>query len=124
MPVSATDFALHGRVENYRERLTELLATLDALVREQMEVVSRERLDGKGRIGYQTLPPTWTLAWRTKQGNFEAGLSAFAHGGVWIIHGRTGLDRPFYNLPAARARDEAAIRQELEDPMAVAVPIL
>ncbi len=124
VPVSAADFALHGRVENYREGLTELLSALDALVREQMEAVNRERLEGKGRIDYATLPPRWTLAWRTRQGNFEANLAAFAQGGAWVIHGRTGLDRPFHNLPEARARDAPAIRQELEDQIATDVPII
>ncbi len=124
MPITAADFALHGRVENYRERLTELLVELDKLVREQMEAVSRDRLEAKGRIDYATLPPCWTLAWRTREGNFEANLAAFAQGGAWIIHGRSGLNRPFHNLPSARERDAANIRQEIEDQIASSVPII
>ncbi len=124
VPITPADFALHGRVDSYRERLTDLLVQLDKLVRQQMEAVSRDRLEGKGRIDYDTLPPRWTLAWRTREGNFEANLAAFAQGGAWIIHGRSGLNRPFHNLASARERDAASIRQELEDQIATGVPII
>lgn len=115
MPVTQADFNLQGRVDNYRERLTELLAALDGLVRDRMESVSQERLDGKGTIAYETRPPRWTLSWKPKghRFNFEATLMAFAQGGAWIIQGRMGLDRPFRNLKSARERDLAAIRQEI-----------
>lgn len=121
MPVTEADFNLQGRVENYRERLFELLVALDQLVRDQMEAVNREKLSGTGVIAYERQPPRWTLAWRAKgrRGNFEVNLMAFAQGGAWVIHGRMGLDRPFRNLKSARERDEATIRQEIIDQLTV-----
>jgi hypothetical protein len=121
MPVTEADFNLQGRVDNYRERLFELLVDLDALVRQQMEIVQREKLDGTGAISYERQPPRWTLAWRAKgrRQNFEVNLMAFAQGGAWVIHGRMGLDRPFRNLKSVRERDEAAIRQEILDQLTV-----
>ncbi|HYM51066.1 MAG TPA: hypothetical protein VET65_10925 [Candidatus Limnocylindrales bacterium] len=113
MSVTASDFQLHGRIENYRERLTEILTELDRIVREVMEQVNRDRLEGTGRITYETLPPRWTLAWRAMGGRYEANLMAFAQGGAWVIHGRTGLDRPFRNFAGARERDVRAIRAEV-----------
>ena len=62
MTVTSADFQLHGRIENYREQLTEILAELDRLVREVMEQVNREKLEGKGKVVYEPLPPRWTLA--------------------------------------------------------------
>lgn len=121
MPVTEADFNLQGRVENYRERLFELLVALDALVREQMEAVSREKLGGSGVISYERQPPRWTLAWgaRGRRPNYEVNLMAFAQGGAWVIHGRMGLDRPFRNLKSVRERDEAAIRREILDQLTV-----
>lgn len=124
MPVSETDFLLQGRVENYRVPLAELLAELDTLIREQMEAVNQERLEGKGAVRYTTRPPTWTLAWRTPEGPFETNLMAYAHGGAWIVHGRLGLNRPFRANPQTRERDAAFIRQEILDQMATDVPII
>ena len=124
MPVSETDFLLQGRVENYRIPLAELLAELDALIREQMEAVSQEQLEGKGLVRYTTRPPEWTLAWRTPQGPFEVNLMAYAHGGAWIVHGRLGLNRPFRANPETRERDAQIIRQEIMDQIATDVPII
>ena len=115
MPVTEADFNLQGRVENYRERLLELLVALDALVREQFEAVNRAKLGGAGRINYERQPPRWTLAWKAKGRPYEVNLMAFAQGGAWVIHGRMGLDRPFRNLKSVRERDEASIRQEILD---------
>jgi hypothetical protein len=124
MPVSEADFLLQGRVENYREPLTELLAALDTLMREQMELVNQEQLAGKGAIRYTTKPPAWTLAWRTKEGPYEANLMAFAHGGAWIVQGRMGLDRPFRADPQTRQADGDWIRREIVDQIATDVPII
>ena len=121
MPVTEADFNLQGRVDNYRERLYELLIALDRLVRDQMETVNRERLGGTGAISYERQPPRWTLAWRAKgrRGNFEVNLMAFAQGGAWVIHGRMGLDRPFRNLKSVGERDAGTIRQEIIDQLTV-----
>ncbi len=124
MPVTSTDFSLHGRIDAYREQLTELLGALDTLVREQLEAVNKARLEGRGRVDYATLPPRWALAWRTREGRFEANLAAFAQGGAWVIHGRAGLNRPFRNQAGARERDAAAIREEVEVQIATGVPII
>ena len=115
MPVTEADFNLQGRIENYRERLFELLVALDALVREQLDAVNREKLGGGGRINYERQPPRWTLAWKAKGRPYEVNLMAFAQGGAWVIHGRMGLDRPFRNLKSVRERDQASIRQEILD---------
>lgn len=117
MSVTEADFNLQGRVENYRERLTELLVALDALVRGQMDAINKETLDGRGSITYETRPPRWTLSWRPKghNFNFEATLMGFAQGGAWVIQGRMGLDRPFRNAKSTRERDLAAIRREIID---------
>lgn len=124
MPVTEADFLLQGRVENYRELLTELLADLDTFIRDQMEAINREKLDGKGVTRYGTRPPTWTLAWRTREGPYEVNLIAFAHGGVWIVQGRMGLDRPYGAGPETREDDARWIRQEILDQMTTAVPII
>jgi hypothetical protein len=115
MPVTYADFLLHGRVENYRARLTDLLVELDKLVREQMEALNVEKLEGKGRVVYTIKPPEWTLAWRAKGGEYEANLMAFAQGGAWVIHGRMGLNRPYRNVKSLREKDAALIRQETLD---------
>jgi hypothetical protein len=124
VPVSEADFLLQGRVQNYREPLTELLAELDGLMREVMERVNQEQLGGAGAIRYSTRPPAWTLAWRTKEGAFEANLIAFAHGGAWIVQGRMGLDRPFRADPQTRPTDADWIRREIQDQIATDVPII
>jgi hypothetical protein len=124
MPVTEADFNLQGRVDNYRERLFELLVALDLLVRQLMEAVNREKLGAAGRISYEPRPPRWTLAWKTKGRQYEVNLMAFAQGGAWVIHGRMGLDRPFRNLKSTRERDEAAIRQEILDQVSVDVGLL
>ncbi len=49
---------------------------------------------------------------------------AFAQGGAWVIHGRMGLDRPFRNLKSVRERDEATLRQEILDQVAIDEAIL
>ncbi len=115
MPVTAADFNLQGRIENYRERLTELLSMLDQLVREQMEAANREKLGGNGVISYEPKPPRWTLAWTGEGRRYEVNLMAFAQGGAWVIHGRMGLDRPFRNQASARARDVIELRREIDD---------
>jgi hypothetical protein len=122
MPVTEADFNLQGRVENYRARVYELLVALDALVRQQLEAANREKLGGTGRITYEPRPPRWTLAWKSKGRSYEVNLMAFAQGGAWVIHGRTGLDRPFQNLKSLRERDEAGIRQEILDQMDTDAP--
>ncbi|HEX3629865.1 MAG TPA: hypothetical protein VHW91_05310 [Candidatus Dormibacteraeota bacterium] len=126
MPVTAADFNLQGRVENYRERLYELLIALDALVREQMDAVNREKLGGSGTVSYERQPPRWTLAWRPKgrRHNFEVNLMAFAQGGAWVIQGRMGLDRPFRNLKSTRERDEDTLRREIVDQVTVDETVL
>ncbi|TMD41298.1 MAG: hypothetical protein E6I88_07950 [Chloroflexi bacterium] len=126
MPVTAADFNLQGRVDNYRERLYELLVDLDGLVREQMNEVNAQKLGGSGVISYERQPPRWTLAWREKgqRRNFEVNLMAFAQGGAWVIHGRMGLNRPFRNLKSVHERDQAAIRQEILDQLTVDETIL
>ena len=124
MPVTEADFNLQGRIDNYRERLYELLVALDLLVRHLMEAVNREKLGGAGRISYEPRPPRWTLAWKTKGRQYEVNMMAFAQGGAWVIHGRMGLDRPFRNLKSTRERDEAAIRQEILDQVSVDVGLL
>jgi hypothetical protein len=118
MPVTRADFGLHGRIDNYRARLTDLLVELDRMVRQEIDDVNRSRLGGKGEIRYETLPPRWTLAWRADKHRYEANLMAFAQGGAWVIHGRMGLDRPFRGAPATAERDRAAIRQEVADQVA------
>ena len=123
MPVTEADFNLQGRVENYRARVFELLVALDSLVRQQLEAVNREKLGGSGRISYEPRPPRWTLAWKSKGRPYEINLMAFTQVGAWVIHGRTGLDRPFQNLKSLRERDEAAIRQEILDQMETDLPI-
>jgi hypothetical protein len=119
VPVTEADFLLQGRVDNYRERLFELLKALDALVRDQMDRINKEKLEGRGTVTYETRPPRWNLAWRSKRKSYEVNLMAFAQGGAWVIHGRLGLDRPFRNLKSVRERDEAAIRKEILDQILV-----
>jgi hypothetical protein len=118
MPVTEADFQLQGRVDEYRQRLFELLVALDGLVRAQLEAVNREQLEGAGRVSYEPRPPRWTLAWKAKRRTYEVNLMAFAQGGAWVIHGRMGLDRPFRNLKSVRERDEAVLRQEILDQVA------
>ena len=124
MPVTEADFLLQGRVDNYCERLYQLLIALDRMVRDELEAVNRDKLGGKGSIGYEPRPPRWTLAWNTRRKHFEVNLMAFAQGGAWVIHGRMGLDRPFSNLKSVRERDEAALRQEILDQVATDETIL
>ena len=119
MPVTEADFLLQGRVDNYRERLFELLKALDALVRDQMDRINKEKLEGRATVTYEPRPPRWNLAWRSKRKSYEVNLMAFAQGGAWVIHGRLGLDRPFRNLKSVRERDEAAIRKEILDQILV-----
>jgi acetyl esterase/lipase len=113
--ITEADFNLQGRVENYRERLTELLVELDRLVQSVMAAVNQEKLNGAGRERYEPKPPRWSLAFKHGRHPTEVNLIAFAHGGAWVIQGRMGLDRPFRNMRSARPRDEAAIRQEIVD---------
>jgi hypothetical protein len=115
MPVSATDFNLQGRIENYRERVTRLLRALDQLIRDEMQAINQERLSGQGMITYEVRPPRWSLAWKHGGQDDEANLMAFVQGGAWVVHGRMGLDRPFRNLPEVKERDRAAIRQEIAE---------
>lgn len=122
MTVTSADFPLHGRVENYREPLAEILVELDRVVRDAMEAVNREKLESTGRVVYEPLPPRWTLAWRARGGRYEANLMAFAHGGAFVIHGRTGLTRPFRNFASTRDRDLAAIREEILGQLETDVP--
>jgi hypothetical protein len=117
MPVSAADFNLQGRVDNYRERLTELLIELDRLVREELEAANKEVLSDAGAIKYERKPPRWTLSWKAGRRTYEANLMAFAQGGAWVIQGRMGLDRPFRNQRSARERDIAELRREIRDQM-------
>ena len=117
MPVTAADFNLQGRVDNYRERLTELLIELDRLVREQLEAANREVLQGAGAATYEPKPPRWTLAWKAGKRRYEVNLMAFAQGGAWVIHGRMGLDRPIRNQRGARERDIAELLREIRDQM-------
>jgi hypothetical protein len=119
VPVTEADFLLQGRVDNYRERLFELLKALDALVRDQMDRINKEKLEGRATVTYEPRPPRWNLAWRSKRKSYEVNLMAFAQGGAWVIHGRLGLDRPFRNLKSVRERDEAAIRKEILDQILV-----
>ena len=117
MPVTAADFQLQGRVDNYREMLFELLVALDTQVQALLAHVNQEKLGGRGRVSYEPRPPRWTLAWKGTKGHriYEVNLMAFAQGGAWVIHGRMGLDRAFRNLKSVRERDEAALRQEILD---------
>ena len=126
MPVTEADFNLQGRVDNYREILYELLVALDALVQEQLAQVNQEKLGGRARLNYEPRPPRWTLAWKATGHHrvFEVNLMAFAQGGAWVIHGRMGLDRPFRNLKSVRERDEAALRQEILDQVAIDETVL
>jgi len=125
MPVTEADFNLQGRVDNYRERLFQLLTALDAMVQEQLAGLNREKLGGRGRVTYKGRPPRWTLAWKSKgQRQYEVNLMAFAQGGAWVLHGRMGLDRPFRNLKSVRERDEAALRQEIVDQITIDETVL
>jgi len=120
VPVTEADFNLQGRVDNYRERLFQLLTALDAMVQQQLGTLNREQLKGRGQLSYQGRPPRWSLAWRSKGHRlYEVNLMAFAQGGAWVLHGRMGLDRPFRNLKSVRERDETALRQEILDQLAV-----
>ena len=65
MPVTQADFNLQGRVDNYRERLFQLLTALDAMVQEQLAALNREKLGGRGRVTYQGRPPRWTASMRS-----------------------------------------------------------
>jgi hypothetical protein len=125
MPITEADFNLQGRVDNYRERLFQLLTALDAMVQEQLGALNREKLSGRGRLSYQGRPPRWTLAWKNKGHRlYEVNLMAFAQGGAWVIHGRMGLDRPFRNLKSVRERDVTALRQEILDQLATDEAVL
>lgn len=126
MPVTEADFQLQGRIDNYREILYELLVALDAQVQAQLAQVNQQKLGGRGRVSYEPRPPRWTLAWKGTRGQriYEVNLMAFAQGGAWVIHGRMGLDRPFRNLKSVRERDEAALRQEILDQVAIDETVL
>jgi hypothetical protein len=126
MPVTEADFQLQGRIDNYREILFELLIALDARVQAQLAQVNKEKLGGRGRVSYEARPPRWTLAWKGAKGHriYEVNLMAFAQGGAWVIHGRMGLDRPFRNLKSVRERDEATLRQEILDQVAIDETVL
>lgn len=117
MPVTAADFNLQGRVENYRERLAELLVELDRLVRAELEAANRDLVNGSGAIKYEPKPPRWTLSWQADRRTYEVNLMAFAQGGAFVIQGRMGLDRPFRNQKGARERDLAELRREIRDQM-------
>jgi hypothetical protein len=117
MPITRADFNLQGRVDNYRERLTEQLIDLDRLVRQELDAANREKLGGHGVVTYETKPPRWTVAWKADGRRYEANLMAFAQGGAWVIHGRMGLDRPFRGQQSARERDIAELRKEIADQM-------
>jgi hypothetical protein len=117
MPVTTADFNLQGRVENYRERLTELLIELDNLVRAELDAANKELLNGTGTISYEPKPPRWTLAWKADRRVYEVNLMTFAQGGAWVFQGRMGLDRPFRNQRAARERDLFELRKEIRDQM-------
>jgi hypothetical protein len=120
VPVTEADFNLQGRLDNYRERLFQLLTALDAMVQQQLGTLNREKLNGRGQLTYQGRPPRWSLAWRSKGHRvYEVNLMAFAQGGAWVLHGRMGLDRPFRNLKSVRERDETSLRQEILDQLAV-----
>ena len=126
MPVTEADFNLQGRVDNYREIVFELLVALDRLVQSQLAQINQEKLSGRGRVSYEPRPPRWTLAWKGNKSHriFEVNLMAFAQGGAWVIHGRMGLDRPFRNLKSVRERDEAALRREILDQVAIDETVL
>ena len=126
MPITEADFNLQGRVDNYREQLFELLVALDGQVQSQLAQVNQEKLGGRGRVSYEPRPPRWTLAWKGHKSHriFEVNLMAFAQGGAWVIHGRMGLDRPFRNLKSVRERDEAALRREILDQVAIDETVL
>ena len=119
MTVTRADFLMHGRLDNFRARLTTLLVELDTLIRGQMEAASQEKLGGGGTISYGTIPPTWNLAWKSHGRPYDATLMAFQQGGAFVVHGRLGLNRPFRNDPRAKDRDIAAIRQEIIDQIVV-----
>lgn len=119
MTVTRADFLMHGRLDNFRARLTVLLVELDTLVRAQMEAANQEKLAGNGTISYGTIPPRWNLAWKTRGRPYDATLMAFQQGGAWVVHGRLGLNRPFRNEQRVRERDIAAIRQEIIDQIVV-----
>jgi hypothetical protein len=119
MTVTRADFLMHGRLDNFRARLTALLVELDKLIRAQMEAANQEMLAGTGTISYGTVPPAWNLAWKARGRPYDATLMAFQQGGAWVVHGRLGLNRPFRNDPRAKERDIAAIRQEIVDQIVV-----
>ncbi len=52
MTVTRADFLMHGRLDNFRARLTALLVELDKLVRSQMEAANQEKLAGRGAITF------------------------------------------------------------------------
>jgi hypothetical protein len=119
MTVTRADFLMHGRLDNFRARLTTLLVELDKLIRGQMEAANQEKLGGSGTISYGTIPPTWNLAWKSHGRQYDATLMAFQQGGAFVVHGRLGLNRPFRNDPRARDRDIATVRQEIVDQIVV-----
>jgi hypothetical protein len=122
MPVTSADFTLQGRLTAYREKVTEVLIVLDEVVREAMEEVNREKLSGTGEIKYEAQPPRWSLLWKKGKQRFEVNLMAFAQGGAFVIHGRTGLDRPFRGWRRTREEDKQAIKQEVLDQMEYDAP--
>ena len=78
MPVTAADFNLQGRVENYRERLTELLIELDRLVQEHLQLANQTKLHGNGGVRYERQPTRWTLAWNAAGHRYTDHLMAVA----------------------------------------------
>ena len=122
MPVTSADFVLQGRLTAYREKVTQVLVELDRVVREAMEEVNREKLNGSAEIKYERQPPRWSLLWKQGKQRYEVNLMAFAQGGAFVIHGRTGLDRPYRGWQRTREEDKQAIKQEILDQMEFDAP--
>src|SRR5207253_10331403 len=93
MTVTRADFLMHGRLDNFRARLTTLLVELDTLIRGQMEAASQEKLGGGGTISYGTIPPTWNLAWKSHGRPYDATLMAFQQGEIGRASCREGGGR-------------------------------
>ena len=122
MPVTSADFVLQGRLTAYREKVTQVLVQLDQVVRDAMEEVNRDQLNGRGEVKYERQPPRWSLLWKQGKRRYEVNLMAFAQGGAFVIHGRTGLNRPFRGWLRMREEDKKAIKQEILDQMEYGAP--